>query len=158
MKNKWIVLVVLLGAGSLVAQVSSPRYALSMELGGSAGHQSVNFTLLPSTASGLSTEFGLGLLYGQNPTLVVPVSINYLKRRNEKTVWKYGLGVTFSRLDFISLSGNQPDDKGLYVNLVPAVTYLRTYPDGFFWGLKFSPILGNGGGIPWGGVQLGFFF
>jgi hypothetical protein len=158
MKNKWILLVALMSATSLVAQVSSPRYALSMELAGSAGHQSVNFTLLPSTASGLSTEFGLGILYGQRPTLVVPVSINYLKRRNEKTVWKYGLGVTFTRLDFIDLAGNQPDDKGLYLFLVPAVTYLRTYPDGFFWGLKFSPLVGSGGAAPWGGVQLGFFF
>jgi hypothetical protein len=158
MKNKWIVLVVLLGAGSLVAQVSSPRNALSMELGGSAGHQSFNYARLPAKPSGFSPEIGLGLLYGQNPTLVVPMSINYLKRRSEKTLWKYGLGLTFTQLNFISLSGNKPDDKGFYVFVVPAVAYLRTYPDGFFWGLEFSPIIGDGVGIPWGGVQLGFFF
>lgn len=157
MKTKWILLAVLCSAGSLLAQVSNPSFGLSMELGGSAGHQSVNLTFLPRKVSGFGPEIGLGLLYGQKPTLAVPVSINYLYRRNDKSLWKYGLGLTFAQRDFVSVVSSQPDDKNLYVFFVPAVSYLRTYPDGFFWGLKFSPILKGSGGIPWGGVQMGFF-
>lgn len=157
MKMKSICFVLLCSVSSLLAQVSNPRNAFSMELGGSAGHQSINYTRLPKGASGFSPEIGIGLVYGQNPTLAVPMGISYLRRRSEKSLWRYGLGLTFTQLEFISLAGNQPDDKDLYMYFVPSVVYQRTFPDGFFWGLKLSPFFGDGGGILWGGVQLGFF-
>ena len=136
---------------------SASASQIYLELGGSGIIYTLNFdTRFAKQENGLGFRIGIGGAGGDGDGyFAIPAQLNYLLGENGKYL-ELGGGITYLNAqanDFFF------DDASTVVGNV--VIGFRSQPfakKGLTWRIAFTPFIGGGGFLPWGGASIGFRF
>jgi hypothetical protein len=127
-----------------------------LEAGGAGVIYSVNYDgRFGKLENGLGMRVGIGGASASGDGyLAIPAQINYLAG-SKGQYFEMGAGVTY-------ISASDIFDEGTSNNLFGSFTLgFRKQPfgkKGLTWRVAFTPFIGEGGFIPWGGASIGFRF
>lgn len=128
-----------------------------LEVGGAGVIYSINYDgRFGKLENGLGMRIGIGGASADGDGYVaIPAQINYLAG-NRGQYFEMGAGITFVSASDIFF------DEGTTNNVFGSFTLgFRKQPfgkKGLTWRVAFTPFIGEGGFIPWGGASIGFRF
>jgi hypothetical protein len=128
-----------------------------LELGGSGIVYTLNFdTRFNKRENGLGFRIGAGGAGGNDGGyFAIPAQLNYLLGENGKYL-ELGGGITYIKTEDDDFFFDETST--VAANLVVGFRSQPFAKKGLTWRIAFTPFIGGGGFLPWGGASIGFRF
>jgi hypothetical protein len=143
-----------------LAQDSSKKNEIFLELGGNGLVGSVNYARQLTKKPGLELRAGLGA-YGAKPYLTIPVSLNYLiGLGGQHSFLNVGIGATYTKADVTYGLRYELAEGAIYrkseaVSFVPSFGYRYYTTKDFSWRINFTPVINRHAFFPIFGIGAG---